>query len=186
MLKAIFTFLASALRSVAGVIGSIAMAPIRFVDRLLVGGPGASPQEISAPEVRPYDGDAEPADDFDSRQMFYLEIANKVMAWAGDSIVADAPAPLPAKLPRALREWLPGLTRAECIAIISADEIGVSSHLQQMFALPGVRTVQCLAPLVEWPAEPSFAFDEGSPSFISYAACGWPARSRALARASQS
>jgi len=36
--------------------------------------------------------------------------------------------------------------------------------------------VQRLTPLREWPREPSFNWDEGSPSFVSYAAGYEPAR----------
>jgi hypothetical protein len=166
MLKAVFSAIASALRSFAGVMGHVAMAPIRFIDRLLVGDTGGSPPEIQ--DVRRYD-DAEPIDSAD-RHAMYIELANNVMAWAANSIVDDAMAPLPAKLPIALREWLPGMTRDECIALINADEKAVSAHIQRLFGLPGVRPVQRLTPLREWPAEPSLAFDEGSPSFVSYAA----------------
>jgi hypothetical protein len=166
MLKFVFSAIASALRSIGRVVGVIAMAPLRLIDRLLIGGDGGYPQEI--PEVRRRE-DGEPKDAADS-YAFYLELANKIMAWAADSIIADAPAPLPPRLPIALREWLPGLTRAECETLINADETAVSSHIQRLFALPGVRPVQRLAPLREWPEEPSLAFDEGSPSFVSYAA----------------
>jgi hypothetical protein len=166
MLKSVLLSIVSALRSVAGVIGRIAMAPLRCIDRVLVRGDGGSPREI--PEVRRYD-DAEPLDAAD-RQAMYIELANRIMAWAADSIVDDAPAPLPEKLPIGVREWLPGMTRDECRALINAHEKAVSAHIQRLFALPGLRPVQPLTPLREWPAEPSLAFDEGSPSFVSYAA----------------
>jgi hypothetical protein len=166
MLKAIFSSIVSALRSVASVMGRVAMAPIRFIDRLLVGGDGGSPPEIQ--EVRRYD-DTESIDSAD-RQAMYIELANRIMAWAADSIVDDAPAPLPAKLPIALREWLPGVTRDECCVLLNADEKAVSAHIQRLFALRGLRPVQHLTPLREWPAEPSLPFDEGSLSFVSSAA----------------
>jgi hypothetical protein len=165
MLKSILSGIASALRAIGRAVFGIAMVPLRLVDRLLVGGDGGSPQEI--PEVRRYE-DGEPKDAADS-YAFYLELANRIMTWAADSIVADAPASLPPRLPIALREWLPGVTRAECEVLINADEKAISAHIQRAFPLPGVRLVQRLAPLLEWPREPSSNLNEGSPSFVSYA-----------------
>ncbi|WP_334381401.1 MULTISPECIES: hypothetical protein [unclassified Bradyrhizobium] len=173
----------SALRAFGRVVGRMAVAPLRLIDRVLVGDSG-SPQEI--PEVRPYDN-GEATDSFD-RQAIYAEVANRIMTWAADSVVAGRPVPLAARdIPIDLREWLPGLTRDECLALIRADEKAVSAHLQQMFPLPGVRPVQRLPRLQMWPAEPSLAFDEGSPGFLSYATdAGWPVRSRARARIARS
>lgn len=184
MLKSIVTSIASALRAIGRLAGAIAIAPIRFTDRVLVGGEPGSPPEI--PEVRPYEY-GEEADGFD-RQALYIEFANLVMAWAADSVVAGRPVPLAVRdIPLDVREWLPGLTRDECLAIISTDEKAVSAHLQCLFTLRNLRPVQRLTPLKMWPVEPSLAFDEGSPSFIAYATdAGWPARSHARARASQS
>jgi hypothetical protein len=182
MIRSILAAIASAFGAFRRLFGTIFMAPFRFIDRLLVGGDGGSPVEI--PQVQPHD----PVAGFD-RQALYIEIANKIMAWAADSIVADRPVALAARdIPRDVREWLPGLTRSECVAIINADENGVSAHLQRLFALPGVRPVQRLPGLSEWEAEPSasFEFDEGSASFVSYADGGWPVRSRARARTLQS
>jgi hypothetical protein len=182
MLRSIFAAIASSFGAFARLFGIIFMAPFRLIDRVLVGGDDGSPHEI--PQVQPPD----PVDGFD-RQACYAEVANRIMVWAADSIVADRPVALEARdIPRDVREWLPGLTRADCVAIISADEKGVSAHLQRLFALPGVRPVQRLPVLSKWEAEPSASleFDEGSPSFVSYADGGWPARSRARARTLQS
>jgi hypothetical protein len=167
-----FSGIAAALRSIGSAVFGIAMAPLRLIDRLLGSdGGGASPQ---IPDVRAYD-ESEPIDAHD-RMAMYIEIANRILAWAADSIIGDAPAPLPPNLPIQIREWLPGLTRAECGTLINADEKAVSAHLQQAFPLPGVRPVQRLTPMLEWPREPSSKFNEGSPSVVSYAAGYGPAR----------
>jgi hypothetical protein len=172
MLKSIFAGIASALRSIGRFVFGVAMAPFRFVDRILGGDGGDSFPPI--PEVKAYD-ESEPFDR-DDRQAMYIEIANWILAWAADSIIDAAPAALPPRLPIALREWLPGLTRAECETLINADEKAVLAHIQQAFPLPGVRPVQRLTPLREWPREPSIGWDEGSPSLVSYAAGSGPAR----------
>lgn len=183
MLRSIFTSIASALRSIWRVIFRIGIAPLRFIDRVLVGGDYSSPQEI--PEVRPHDG-AEPTDNFD-RQAHYLTVANRIVTWAADSIAAGRPLPLPSNnIPIGLREWAPGLTRDECCVLIKADEEAVSAHLQGLFALPGVRRVSRLSPLTVWPAGTLPAFDRGSAGFVSCAVGDWPARLRARARAERS
>jgi hypothetical protein len=179
MLRAIFSSILSALRGLAGFIFSFGIAPLRLFDRLLGGDGGGAAQEI--PVVRPYDA-ATPHDGADT-QALHLEIANKVMAWAADSIVADRPVALPAGMPVPLKQWLPGLTRQECEVLINASEKAVSAHLQKLFALPEVRNVRRLDPIAEWAAEPKPDLDQGSPSFAAFTDVGWPARSKLRARA---
>ncbi|HEX7883575.1 MAG TPA: hypothetical protein VF499_12655 [Afipia sp.] len=181
MIKTIITAITSALRALVRVAGAIAMSPLRLVDRVLY---GDRPPAIEAPAPCQY-GD-EPSD-AEARQAMYLELANRIVWWAAESIEVDRPAPLAARdIPLAVRAWLPGLTRAECAAIIGADERAVSAHLQKLFSLPGVRPVERLPRLQEWPEEPAPANDAGSPSFIYFADAGWPAQQRARAQAEQS
>jgi len=156
MLKSILSGIAAALRSIGRAVVGIAMAPLRFVDGLLGGSGGDSSPQI--PEIRSYDDEVQL--DGDDRQAMYIEIANKILAWAADSIIDSAPTSLPPGLPIELRYWVPGLTRQECETLINADEKAVSAHIQGIFPLPGVRPVQRLTPLLEWPREPSLSLDE--------------------------
>lgn len=121
---------------------TVLSAPFR-----LVGGGGASmPPEVPMPA--PY-VDEPPRKDMTA---VYDEIARAIMNWSADSLLADEPVPVPPKLPREFREWLPGLSRDECLAIVEADAMAVSSHIMGLFTLPGVRTVQTLRAVV-WPPE---------------------------------
>ena len=182
MLKAIFSSILSALRGLAGFVFSFGLVPFRLLGFLFGGAGGGQAAEI--PQVRPYDA-AKPRDAADGHAI-HLVNANKLMAWAADSIVADRPVDLPAGLPIALREWAPGLTRRECEMLINADEMEVSAHIQKLFALPGVQVVRRLEAIQEWPAEPQPMVDQGSPSFASFTDGGWPARSMLRARTGQS
>ncbi|HEX7883542.1 MAG TPA: hypothetical protein VF499_12475 [Afipia sp.] len=182
MIKTIITAIASALRAFVRVAGAIAMSPLRLVDRVLY---GDRPPAFEAPV--PYSRGVDEASDGFDRQEMYLELANRIIAWAAESIEADRPVQLAGRdIPRAVRSWLPGLTRAECAAIIGSDERAVSAHLQKLFLLPGVRPVQRLPRLREWPAEPAPANDAGSPSFIFFADAGLPERPPARAQAVRS
>jgi hypothetical protein len=87
--------------------------------------------------------------------------AREVTRYAAASLIDDAPAPLPADLPPALREWCRGLSRDESLAICGARPEAVSAHIQGIFMLPDVRKVQKL-PAAQWPGEPSPEYDDGS------------------------
>jgi hypothetical protein len=150
MLRSIFSAIASAFAAGVRLFGTIVMAPFRLVDRMLFGG-GGEPIEIpkvAAPEV------VMPPKPVEKSAQFYEDLANAVRTWCADSIILDAPAPVPPRLPREIKNWLPGLTRSECDAIIEAEKTGVSSHLKGVLTLPGVRPVQPLNPLRAWPAAP--------------------------------
>lgn len=83
---------------------------------------------------------------------FLDAMADHAITWAANSIVDDAPAPLPDDLDPALREWLPGLTREQCEALISRTPLEVAAHLRGPWPIPGVPKLQRLQPLGRWPA----------------------------------
>jgi hypothetical protein len=148
MLRSIIAAVVSALRLFGRLVRRVATAPFVMLDSM-VGGGGAAPLEI--PEVAPPEALVpKPVDN----ARFYEDLANAVMSWCADSIIRDAPATVPSSLPLAVKNWLPGLTREECDAIIEADKAAVSVHLEGMFELPGVRPVQALTPLRAWPPAP--------------------------------
>jgi hypothetical protein len=92
-----------------------------------------------------------------------------VMQWCVASLVADGHSPIPPKMPRKIAEWLPGLTREECISLGCADRTAVSAHLRSYDLVRGVRSVRPLDRL-EWPPETGFAPDQGSGGFLSFVA----------------
>jgi hypothetical protein len=162
------------LKSILSAVAASLMAAFRFVGRAVTtpltwfGGSGhATPGPVPLPQPL----DAEPQPD---QSQIYDDIARIIMSWCADAIIADGSQPLPPGMPIALREWMPGLTRKECWEIMDADRMAVSSHLQRCFALPGVRPVQPLSRMWEWPTEPVMMESAG---FAAIAALEtWPAR----------
>lgn len=172
MLKQIISAIMRALRSVGRVAGRIASAPFVALGSMFGGGGGDMPM---APEVQPYAGDVdEPATGSDM-DVVYRELANCVMAWAAESIVAGQPVPLPPKMPRSISAWLIGITLDEAHAILNATESEVSAHLWSRVLINGVSSVRPLDAVV-WPEEPQLAIDEGSPGFLLSASGYAPAR----------
>jgi hypothetical protein len=76
--------------------------------------------------------------------------ADLVRGWCADSIIDDKPAGMSPALPLAVREWLPGLSRNECFAIIEADKQAVLGHVRGINAIAGVRPRHRLAAISEW------------------------------------
>lgn len=89
--------------------------------------------------------------------------ARMALLWCADSIVADRPVPVPSSLPRAVKEWMKGLSREECERVISSEKTAISAHIRKLFALPGVRPVQPLA-AAEW--SPAPVSIEPAPEFV--------------------
>jgi hypothetical protein len=147
MLKQIFSAITSALRSVGRMLGRVMAMPFRMLSGLFGG--GSAPIDI--PEVQP----PEPVEPTPvGNTQLYEDIANAIMSWCADSVIADRPVDLPPGLPVAVREWAPGLSRDECWTIMNAEKIAVSSHIRRLFPIQGVRPVQRLARVTQWPAEP--------------------------------
>jgi hypothetical protein len=163
VLKAVFSAIVGALKAAGRILGRVVATPFRMLDGLLGGGGPPVPPEI--PEVLP----PEPVEPTFDRAAMYADIANAVMAWCADSVISDRPVALPPHLPIALREWMPGLNRAECSTLMNADKIAVSDHLERTVALPGVRSVQPLRPLREWPAALALVVAPETASFAAIA-----------------
>jgi len=161
MLKAVFSAIASVLKSFGRLFGRVAAAPFRMLDGMLGGGGPAVPP---APEASAEAEDV-PAPAQDHKHL-YEQIALAVMQWCLDSLVADHKMPIPPKMPRGISAWLPGLTRDECIVLASADRMAVSAHIRSHELVRGVRSVRPLDRL-EWPPEPGLAPDQGSGGFFS-------------------
>jgi hypothetical protein len=175
MLKAVFSAIVSALKSVGRLFGRVAVAPFRMLDGLLG---GVGPAVPAAPEVSAEADDVPPPPPDHKR--LYEQIALAVMQWCLDSLVADHKVVIPSKMPRGIAAWLPGLARDECIALASADRMAVSAHIRSYSLMRGVRSVQPLDRL-EWPPEPGFAPDQGSGGFLSVLADGGTATCSAAA-----
>jgi hypothetical protein len=165
MLRSIFAAITTALRAFGRALGRAAAAPFVALDSILWGGAGA---QMEIPEVAPPQV-VVPEKAVDNARL-YENLANAVMIWCADSIIADAPAAVPTVLPRNVKDWLPGLTRAECESIIEAWKTDVSAHIEGMFMLPGVRRVQALKPLRTWPPAPKPTM---APDTAGFAATAW-------------
>ena len=159
MLKQIFAAIIAGLRSIGRLLRGTAAMPFRMLDGVLGGGGPDVPQ---MPAVSAEDDDVPaPAED---HKHLYEQVALAVMQWCVDSLVTDGPAPIPRKMPRKIGEWLPGLTREECISLACADKMAVSAHVRSFELVSGVRSVRPLDRL-EWP--PELAPDQGSGGFRS-------------------
>lgn len=141
MLRSILSAIASAFVSVFRFTGRALTAPLRWFG----GGGQALPEFVPPPEPLS-------AEETQDRAALYDDIARVIMTWAADSLIADCPVPLPPRVPIALRDWAPGLSRNECWELMEAERLAVSSHLQRCFTLPGVRPVGPLTPIAWGPA----------------------------------
>lgn len=153
MLKAMLSAIVAGLKACARMVGTMLLAPLRMIR-------GADHPDV-LPEIElppPYE--AQPED----RTQIYQDIARAIMNWALDSITAGRPVALPAGLPLAVKEWLPGLRPDECWELMEANPLAVSKHIQGLSPLSGVRTVQSLPWLEEWPAERLKTATTGLPS----------------------
>ncbi|CUT11470.1 hypothetical protein BF49_2550 [Bradyrhizobium sp.] len=155
-MRALISAIISALKSAFACGLAVLSAPFRMFGG---GGGQGMPPEIPMPQ--PYVDKPAPRD----MTAVYDEIARILMTWAADSIIADEPVPVPPKLPREFREWLPGLSRDECDKLMEADKMAVSAHVRGLFAIPGVRKVMPLRAVV-WPPEAPI---EESPGFAAIA-----------------
>jgi hypothetical protein len=125
--------------------------PGRMLGALLGG--AVRPPAGDSPLVQDLESDvaAEHADAVDN----YKKIADAIWAWAMDSLVADAPAPVPAWLPRDVKSWLPGLTREEAEILVSSEKAAIEAHIRRGFGINGVRSVGPLEPVWSLHPEPT-------------------------------
>jgi hypothetical protein len=168
MLKSIVAAVLSAFKAVFSFARKVGSLPLRMLDAILGGG---SDIDIPpAPELPSDESDAfqSPKPDWEK---IYENLALLVMRWCVESVELGQPAPVPTKLPRGISEWLPGLREPELIALASAGRIGISAHIRSQELVPGVRSVRRLE-AIKWPEKPRPEWDQGFPSFVSFADAG--------------
>lgn len=142
MLRRIFSAIAMALAWLIGLPGRLLGG--------IFGGPLAPPPAGDSPLV------SELREELAARQgesVDHDKTARLVLLWCADSILADRPVPVPSALPRDVKEWIKGLSRAECERVISSEKTAISAHIRKLYALPGVRPVQPLT-AAEWSPAP--------------------------------
>lgn len=148
MLKAVFVAIFAALKAIGGLARRVAAAPFEALARAFGDDVPPVPQP-AAPAVMD-DDEPSPRPTMDA---VYRELAIAARTWAANSIIAGQPEPLPPKFPRAMQEWLRGISVDEAHAIINASESQVFAHLRSSELIAGVRSVRLLEPAV-WPEEP--------------------------------
>jgi hypothetical protein len=149
MLRSIMSAIRSALRSAGRALARLMIFPWQLL------GFFGSPDFDDVPEPAPPEdlsAGRKPAPATYDAQANYDRIASQVRLWCAHSLLAGSQVALPPQLPIAVREWLPGLSRPECDAIIEAEKQDVSAFLNGQREIPGVRPVGCL-PGIDWPPE---------------------------------
>lgn len=166
MLRSIISSIGAALRSALAVIRQVLSIPGRLVAALLGGSIEAPPEPGSSDLVRSLRAELDETGDRARRNA--EKIASIVAAWCADSMLAGhpLPAPTPPRVPRAVANWLPGLSREECAELVCAGNEAVSAHIDGSCMIPGVRPVQRLEAVSSWPAP---AWEEPTPGFLSIA-----------------
>jgi hypothetical protein len=93
-------------------------------------------------------------------------IARRIASWAMDSVIADqpVPGPTPPHVPRAVANWLPGLSRDECLKLITCDYKHILAHVARTAHIEGVRAVAKLD-VEPWPLVMQMAPEEAEPIF---------------------
>lgn len=178
MLMRIVSAIVAGLKAVGRVLGRVAAAPFHMLGGLIGGGEPAAPP---APTVSD-EADDMPAPSQDLKKA-YEQLALAVMQWCVDSLAADEPAPTNSGMSRGVSNWLPGLTREECISLATADIAAIVAHLRSHEPVPGVRSVRPLD-RIEWPPESAPWQDPGKllsvyvdediePSSAAIPARGW-------------
>jgi hypothetical protein len=167
MLKSIFSAIGTALSGVFSFLRSVAAWPFR-----LLGGASGSLMPPPAPTVESptvQDLRAQIASNEELAEGA-ARIARVIAAWAMDSVIADepVPAPQPPRVSRSVADWLPGLSRHECLRLVSANPLQIAVHIRGRERLAGVRPVQKLAPEPWSPALAETA-SEPSPGFLYHA-----------------
>lgn len=163
-MKSILAAIGAALRAVFSVANGVLSIPGRMLGAVL-GGPLAGPPAGDSPLVedlaeRVAAEDAAAADQ-------WKPAMNALWHWLMDSLIADGPVAVPWSLPRAIKEWAPGLTAAEAEKLVSVDKQALEAHLRGLYAVPGVRKVQRLEPVKEWAPEP--VWREPAPGWVHLA-----------------
>lgn len=145
----LFSAIAAALRSVFAAGRAAIALPFRLLGSIGGGGYALPPEDDEDdPVVAPA---TPPAPKIDMQKM-WRDHAIVLQSWCADAVAMGGPMPIPPRLPRAIRQWAPGLSPDECREIYRSSETAVSAHLQGLFNIPGVRKVAPL-PLANWPVD---------------------------------
>lgn len=149
-MKAIVTAIISAFKAIGSFARRVAAAPFAALASAF----GSGVDQSVVPTVSPpaADGDDDEPAPGPNLDVVYRELAIAARTWAANSILAGQPEPLPPRFPRAMQEWLRGITPDEAHAIINASEKQVFAHLRSSELIVGVRSVRPLEPAV-WPEE---------------------------------
>lgn len=168
-MQSIFAAIGTALRAAFTVLRAVISLPGRLVVGLL-GGSAAPPPAGDSPLVQELQAELDAEGDRMKKNA--ENIAAIVAAWCADCLIAGRPlpAPTPPHVPRAVSDWLPGLTREECTEIVCAAKQAVFEHIEGRSIVSGVRPVQRLDAIVEWSPEPACV--EPAPGFELIAPTG--------------
>lgn len=150
MFKSIMKAIGAALRATFSVLRNVISIPGRLVAGLL-GGSASPPPAGDSPLVTNL---KEQIAEEQASQTNYKRIAEAIWSWCIDALIAEGPVPVPPFLPRAVKEWLPGIMPEEAERLVSADKTAIEAHVRGLFPLPGVRPVQPLAAVENWAPEP--------------------------------
>ncbi|MBN9602083.1 MAG: hypothetical protein J0G33_04050 [Afipia felis] len=156
MLRRIFSAIVAGLGSIGRLAGAFVSAPFRAIDAMFGGGSDIPPASATSPES----SDVRDPQRVEDLTKVYTSIAISIIEWCMASLVSNAPAPIPPKMPRGVSGWLPGLTQEECIVLASADITEVSSHIRGHDLMAGVRSVRPLD-RIEWSPGPPLIYDDG-------------------------
>jgi hypothetical protein len=149
MLRLILTAIRSALSSAVRFLGRVMSLPGRVLGHAL-----GVPEPDDLPDLAPPEDLSAGSKPTTDTQEIYLAVANLVRAWCADTLIEARPVALPPGLPLKIRQWLGGLTRDECDAVINADKYAVSAHCQGLYDIAGVRHVGRLPAMFEGLPEP--------------------------------
>jgi hypothetical protein len=156
MLGKILAAIGSAIRSALMFLGRVVTAPLRAF-----GGGGQVIPPV-APVSDPEDDAPMLPSSIDVDE--YKRIAQLVLRWCSECVIADRQVPMPSALPRSTTEWLRGLERDEVIALAVSDRAAISLHFQESETITGVRPMQPL-PAITWP--PALPMANVSSSLLS-------------------
>jgi hypothetical protein len=138
-MRAIFTAIADSMRAAFG----LCLWTFTFPFRLFMGGGGQAAPSVPTLRPMPRLVSSTSITDADHRKA-NVRSAGLVIQWCAASLKTDTP--LPDKLSRDQKAWLPGLMRSEMRAIVRAGIDETTDHLMRKKLIDGVRAVGPLAP----------------------------------------
>lgn len=151
-MKSILSALGAALRGVFAVAKGVVMFPFNLLSSVL-GGPLVGPPAGDSPMVEHLKEKIR-ASHAETVAEAAERMAKIVSNWAMDCIIEDriVTPPGPPRVSRPVADWLPGLTRDECMALVGEQIPAISKHISGDTPIEGLRPVSrlCAEP---WPPE---------------------------------